>query len=57
MPVMSMPVNSLMESIMVTRLKGALKDMTLSPTFTSVVPLTSRHIFSSIFSVKSIIQL
>ena len=57
MPVMSTPVFSRMASIMGTRRKGALKEMTLSPTFTSVEPLTVRQMCSRSFSVKRIIQL
>lgn len=50
-------MNSLIAWAIVTRLYGALNEMVLSPTCTSVVPLTSRQIFSSICSVKFIIQL
>ena len=57
MPVMSTPVWSLMARAIVTRGNGALNEMTLSPTLTSVVPFTSMQIFSSMRSVKAIIQL
>ena len=57
LPSMSKPVCSRMASRMVTRRKGALNDITLSPTLTSVVPFTSMQMRSSMRSVKSIIQL
>ncbi len=56
-PSMSKPVWSRMAWRIVTRGNGARNDIRLSPTFTSSVPLTSRQIISSIFSVKAIIQL
>ncbi len=57
LPSMSNPVCSRIASRMVTRRKGALKLISLSPTLTVSVPLTSMQMRSSIFSVKSIIQL
>ena len=57
LPVMSNPVFSRIASVMVTLRYGALKSISLSPTITLVEPFTSMAIFSSIRSVKRIIQL
>ena len=56
--VQSKPVFSWMASRMGRRRKGALKEMTWSPCFTSVAPLlTALQMVSSSCSVKAIIQL
>lgn len=49
MPLMSIPVCSLIASSIVIRLNGVLKLIVFSPTLTSVVPFTSRQIFLTFF--------
>ncbi len=56
-PVISNPVNSLMESVIDIRLYGALKSILCSPKVASVVPFTANAQCSNKRSVKFIIQL